>query len=206
MLEERVFRVQLSSVAQSCSTLWPHGLQHTRTPVHRQLLELAQTHVHRVSDAIQPSHPLSSSSPPAFNLHQSLTQWVSFSHHMAKVLELQLSISLSNEHSGLKLPWHSEISSQLYIWTVACQASLSMGFSRQEYWSGLPCPPLGDLPDPQTYVPYISCIGRQTGSLQLALSGKVVCSMVFIKYFYKKSKIAPGFLCMILKGWGSPMR
>ena len=34
------------------------------------------------------------------------------------------------------------------LWTVACQATLSMGFSRQEYWSGLPCPPPGDLPDP----------------------------------------------------------
>ena len=101
-------------------------------------------------ESVMPSNPLILCRPPlpAFNLHQSLTQWVSFSYHMAKVLELQLSISLSNEHSGLNLPRHSEISPQLYIWTVACQASLSMGFSRQEYWSGLPCPPLGDLPDP----------------------------------------------------------
>ena len=46
-------------------------------------------------------------------------------------------------------------------WTAACQAPLSMGFSRQEYWSGLPCPPPGDLPDPESSVSYISCIGRQ---------------------------------------------
>ena len=46
-------------------------------------------------------------------------------------------------------------------WTAACQAPLSMGFSRQEYWSGLPCPPRGDLPDPESGVSYISCIGRQ---------------------------------------------
>ena len=61
-------------------------------PVHHQLLELAQTHVHRVSDAIQPSHPLSSSSPPAFSLsqHQGLFQRVSSSHQVAKVLEPQL--------------------------------------------------------------------------------------------------------------------
>ena len=63
-------------------------------PVHYQLAEhqLAQTHVHRVSDAIQPSHPLLSPSPPAFDLsqHQDLFQWVSSSHQMAKVLELQL--------------------------------------------------------------------------------------------------------------------
>ena len=61
-------------------------------PVHHQLLELAQTHVHRVGDAIQPSHPLSSPSTPSFNLshHQSLFQWVGSLHQVAKVLELQL--------------------------------------------------------------------------------------------------------------------
>ena len=61
-------------------------------PVHCQLPELAQIHVYLVCDAIQPSHPLSSSSPPAFNLsqHQSLFQWVSSSHQVAKVLEFQL--------------------------------------------------------------------------------------------------------------------
>jgi len=61
-------------------------------PVLHQLPELAQTHVHRVSDATQPSHPLSSPSPPAPNLsqHQGLFQWVSSSHQVAKGLELQL--------------------------------------------------------------------------------------------------------------------
>ena len=61
-------------------------------PVHQQLLEFTQTHVHRVSDAIQPSHPLSSPSPPAHNpsQHQGLIQWVSSSHEVAKVLEFQL--------------------------------------------------------------------------------------------------------------------
>ena len=60
-------------------------------PVYHQLLKLVQTHAHRVSDAIQPSHPLSSPSPPAFNLsqHQGLFQRVSFSYQAAKVLELQ---------------------------------------------------------------------------------------------------------------------
>ena len=72
-------------------------------PVHRQLLELAQTHVHQVGDAIQPSHPLLSPSPPDLNLsqHQGLFQWVSSSHQVAKVLELNFSISSSNEYSGL---------------------------------------------------------------------------------------------------------
>ena len=61
-------------------------------PVHHQLLEFTQTHVHRARDAIQPSHPLSSPSPPAPNSsqHQSLFQWVNSSHEVAKVLEFQL--------------------------------------------------------------------------------------------------------------------
>ena len=61
-------------------------------PIHHQLPQLAQTHVHWVGDAIQPSHPLSSPSPPAFNLtqHQGLFQTVSSSHQVAKVLEFQL--------------------------------------------------------------------------------------------------------------------
>ena len=61
-------------------------------PVHHHLPEPAQTRVHRVGDAIQPSHPLSSPFPPAFNLpqHQGLFQWVSSSHQVAKVLKLQL--------------------------------------------------------------------------------------------------------------------
>ena len=73
-------------------SLRPHGLQHTSLPVHHQFLELTQTHIHWVSDAIRPSHPLLSPSPPTFNLfqHQGLFQWVSSSHQVAKVLELQL--------------------------------------------------------------------------------------------------------------------
>ena len=61
-------------------------------PVHHQSLKPTQTHVHCIGDAIQPSHPLSSPSPPALNLsqHQGLFQWVGSSHQVAKVLELQL--------------------------------------------------------------------------------------------------------------------
>ena len=61
-------------------------------PLHHQLPEFTQTHVHRVGDAIQPSHPLSSPSPPAPNpsQHQGLFQWVNSSHEVAKVLEFQL--------------------------------------------------------------------------------------------------------------------
>ena len=84
---------QIRSVAQSCPTLWdPINHSTPGLPVHHQLPEFTQTHVHRVRDAIQPSHPLSSSSPPASNpsQHQSLFQWVNFSHEVAKVLEFLL--------------------------------------------------------------------------------------------------------------------
>ena len=71
-------------------------------PVHHQLPEFTQTHVHRVRDAIQPSHPLSSPSPPALNLsqHQGLFQWVSSSYQVAKVWSFSFSVSPSNEYSG----------------------------------------------------------------------------------------------------------
>ena len=85
--------VQFSSVAQSCLTLCdPMDCSMPGFSVHHQLLELAQTRVHRVSDAIQPYCSLLSSFPPAFNLsqHQGLFQWVSSSHEVAKVLEFQL--------------------------------------------------------------------------------------------------------------------
>ena len=85
--------VQFSSVAQSCPTLCDPMNQSTPgLPVHHHLLEFTQTHVHRVRDAIQPSHPPPSPSPPAPSLsqHQSLFKWVNSSHEVAKVLELQL--------------------------------------------------------------------------------------------------------------------
>ena len=85
--------VQFSSVAQSCPTLCdPMNCSMPGLPVHHQLPDFTQTHVHRVSDAIQPSHPLSSPSSPAPNpsQHQSLFQWVNSSHEVAKVLEFQL--------------------------------------------------------------------------------------------------------------------
>ena len=84
---------QFSSVAQSCSTLCdPMNCSTPGLPVHHQLPEFTQTHVHQVSDAIQPSHPLLPPSPPAHNpfQHQSLFQWVNSSHEVAKVLEFQL--------------------------------------------------------------------------------------------------------------------
>ena len=71
--------------------LRPRGRQHARPPCPSPTPELAQTHVHWIGDAVQPSHPLSLPSPPAFSLsqHQSLFQWVSSLHQVAKILELQ---------------------------------------------------------------------------------------------------------------------
>ena len=85
--------VQYSSVTQSCLTLCdPMNRSTPGLTVHHHLPRLTQTNVHRVSDAIQPSHPLSGPSPPAPNpsQHQSLFQWVNSSHEVVKVLEFQL--------------------------------------------------------------------------------------------------------------------
>ena len=85
--------VQFTSLTQLCPTLCdPMNRSTPGLPVHHQLPELTQTHVHRVGDAIQPSHSLSSPSPPAPNpsQHQSLFQWLNSSHEVAKVLEFQL--------------------------------------------------------------------------------------------------------------------
>ena len=89
----RESQVQFSLIAQSCPTLCnPMNCSMPGLPVHHQLPESTQTHVHRVGDAIQPSHPLLSPSPPALNLsqHHGLFKWVSSLHQVAKVLEFQL--------------------------------------------------------------------------------------------------------------------
>ena len=97
------FSYQLSSAAQSCPTLCdPMDCNTPGFPVHQQLLEPTQTHVHCISDAIQPYQPLLSPCPPAFNLaqHQGLFQWVSSSHQV-EYLSFIFSISPSNEYSGI---------------------------------------------------------------------------------------------------------
>ena len=101
---------QFSSVAQSCPTLYdPMNRSTPGLPVHHQLPESIQTHVHQVSDAIQPSHPLSSPSPPALNLsqHQGLFKWVSLHIRWPKYWSFSFSISPSNEHPGLifRMDW-----------------------------------------------------------------------------------------------------
>ena len=91
--QQQISIYQIRSVAQSCPTLCnPMNRSTPSLPVHHQLPDFTETHVHWVSDAIQPSHPLSSPSPPAPNpsQHQSLFQWANSLHEVAKVLEFQL--------------------------------------------------------------------------------------------------------------------
>ena len=105
--------VQFSSVTQSCLTLYnPMDCSTPAFSFHHQLLELTQTRVHWVHDAIQPSHLLSSPSPPSFNLsqHQGLFKGVSFCIRWPKYWSFSFSISPSNEYSGL-------ISFRIYILT-----------------------------------------------------------------------------------------
>ena len=113
--------IQYRSFTQSCLTLCDSmdrsmpGLH-----VHHQLLEFIQTHVHWVSDAIQPSHPLSSISPPAFSLaqHQGLFKWVSSLHQVARYWSFIYRISPSNEYSGLisfRMEWMYLLAAQVTL-------------------------------------------------------------------------------------------
>ena len=111
-----ILLIQFSSVQSLSPTVCnPVDCSTPGFPVLHQRLELAQTHVHQVSDAIQSFHPLSSSSP-AFNLaqHQGLYQWVSSSHQVAKVLEFQL------QHQSLQWIFRTDF---LYYWLVGSPCS-----------------------------------------------------------------------------------
>ena len=93
----------VQSLSHNLTLCYPMDCSTPGLPVRHHLPKFTQTHVHWVSDAIQPSHPLSSPSSPPFNRsqHQGLFKWVSSSHQVAKVLEFQLYIIPSNEHPGL---------------------------------------------------------------------------------------------------------
>ena len=102
MLSITPYSVQFSRSVVSDS-LWPKNRSTPGLPVQHQLPEFIQTHIHWVGDAIQPSHPLSSPSPPAPNpsQHQSLFQWVNSLHEMAKYWSFSFSIIPSKEYPGL---------------------------------------------------------------------------------------------------------
>ena len=107
---------QFSSVTQSCPTLCdPMNRSTPGLPVHHQLLEITQTHVHWVSDAIQPSHPLSCPSPPALNLsqHQGLFKWVSSLHQGQSIgVSVSTSVLPVNTQDWSLLGWTGWISLQ----------------------------------------------------------------------------------------------
>ena len=109
--------VRFRSVAQSCPSPWdPMDYRMPGFPVHHQIPELSQTHVHLVSHAIQPSHPLSSPSPPALNLswQKSLFQHGSSSHQVAKILEFQL------QHQSFQWIFRTDFLLDWLIWSPCC--------------------------------------------------------------------------------------
>ena len=128
--------VQLLSHVRLCD---PMNHSTPGLPDHHQLPESTQTHVHWVGDAIQPSHPLSSPSPPALNLYQiqGLFKWVSSSHQVAKVLEFQ------PQHQSFRLvgspcsPRDSQESSATPQFKTICSSVLSFLYSPALYWQGL---------------------------------------------------------------------
>ena len=114
LLQSFQFSVQFSSVPQSCPTLYdPRNCSTSGLPVDHQFPESTQIHVHWVADAIQPSHPLSSPSPPAINLsqHQGLFQWVSSLHQVVKVLEFQL------QHQTFKWIFRTNFLKDWLVWS-----------------------------------------------------------------------------------------
>ena len=126
VVRQLYFSFQFSSVAQLCPTLCnPMACSKPGFPVHHPLLEFTKTHVHWVGDAIQPSHPLSSPFPPAFNLsqHQGLFKWVSSSHQVAKVLKFQL------QHQSFEWTPRTDFLRDWLVWFPCNQGRLSRVFS-----------------------------------------------------------------------------
>ena len=127
--------VQFSSVAQSCPTLCdPMNRSTPGLPVHHQLLEFTQTHIHRVRDAIQPSHPWSSPSPPAPNpsQHQSLLQWIYlriFSHGHFVHLGSWVQLSFHIREFCLCMAWKTDCTSHFIQWTWVFNVSGIQGNS-----------------------------------------------------------------------------
>ena len=144
------------SSVQSRSCVWLCDLMDCSTPgfpVHHQLLELSQTHVHQVVDAIQPSYPLLSPSPPAFNCsqHQGLFQWVSSSHQVAKVLEFQLQHHF-NEYSKLisfRIDWFDLLAIQGTLKSLLQHHSSNASILLYYHWNSKPPLEPSLLPHPQ---------------------------------------------------------
>ena len=187
--------VQCSSVAQSCPTLCnPMVCSMPGLPLHHQLPQSTQTHVHWLGDDIQPSHPLSSPSPPAFNLsqHQGLFKWVNFAHQVAKVLEFHLSISPSNESSGLisfRMDWFDLLAVQ---WTQESSPTPQFKSINSSALSFII----------QISHPYITT-GKTIALTRQTFVGKVV-SLLFNKPSRLVITFRPRSKCLLISGLQSP--
>ena len=189
--------VQFSSVAQSCPTLCdPMNCSTPGLPVHHHLPESTQTHVHRVGDAIQSSHPLSSPSPPALNLsqHQGLFKWVSSSHEVDKVLEFQL------QHQSFR--WNPGLISFRMDWLdlLAVQGTLkSLLQHHSSKASVLQCSAFFTV---QPSHPYIT-IGKTIALTKQTLVGKVM-SLLLNMLSRLVITFLPGSKCLLISWLQSP--
>ena len=175
------------SVAQSCPTLCNH--MDWKMPgfhVLPHLLELAQTHLHWIGDVFQPSHPLSSLSPPAFSLsqHQGLFQWVSSSPQVAKYWSFSLSISPSNEYSELiscRMDWFDLLAVQGTLKNLQYHSSKASILQCSAFFIKV-----------QLSHPYMT-IGKTIALTRQTFVGKVMCPLFimlsrFVIAFLPRSK------------------
>ena len=173
------FQYQLSCLVVSDS-LWPHGYSTPDFPVHHQLLELTQTHVHQVGDAIQPPHPLSSPSPSTFYLsqHQCVFQVSQFlasgGQHIGVSTSASVHIHPSNEYSGLisfRIAWAMAPHSSTLAWKIP--------------WAEEP----GRL--------------QSMGSLRVRHDWTISLSLFTFLHWRRKWQPTPVFLPGESQGWGS---
>ena len=111
-----VIHMLLFSCPIVSNSFWPHGLQHARPPCLSWSLEVSQVHVHCIGDAIQPSHPLTPSSPSALNpsQHEGLFQWVGCLHQVTKILELQF------QHQSFQWVFRVDFPLDWMLWSPCC--------------------------------------------------------------------------------------
>ena len=150
-----MYMLSVSSATQSCPTLCdPMECSMPGFPVHHQLLELTQTHDHLVGDAIQQSHPLSSTFPPTLNLseYQDLFKWVSSPHQVCKCWSFSFSIRPFNEYSGLmsfRMDWLDILFQSCghcwvfqICWHIECSTFTASPFRIWNSSTGIPSPTL----------------------------------------------------------------
>ena len=180
----RVLTTQFSSV-QLLGCVWlcdPMDCSTLGFPVLYQLPELAQTHVHRVSDAIQPFHPLLSPSPPAFNLsqHQYLFQWVSSSHQVARALEFTRLLDLQNRSARHIIP-----SSIVFLLQSCSQSSIYQNWLQFDkgisWWSRI-CPStigvMGSIPSWGTKITQTTPCGKKKKEKEIGCSYRFSCVLM----------------------------